>query len=185
MKTNILRYYLLALIITVSNSTGWAQDYSPVDKSSAIKFSIKNFGLTVGGSFTGLQGTIHFNPAGLPLSTFTVSVDAKTVNTGMAARDNHLRKEEYFNVQQYPLLSFVSKQITAGDKPGTYLLTGTFTIKGVSKQISLPFTAAPLNGGWLFMGECKLNRKDFKVGGASFVLSDNLTVSLSVFAKKI
>ncbi len=184
MKTGILRYFLLAAAITVLHSTGWGQEYSPVDKSSAIKFSIKNFGLPVGGSFTGLQGTIHFNSSALALSMFNVSVDANTVNTGMGARDNHLRKEEYFNVQKYPILSFVSKQITAGDKPGKYLLTGTFTIKGISKQISLPFTVVSQNDGLLFTGECKLNRKDFKVGGSSFVLSDNLMVSLSVFAKK-
>ena len=100
MKTGILRYYLLVLVITVSNGKGWAQDYSPVDKSSGIKFSIKNFGLPVSGSFTGLRGTLHFNPSDLPLSNFKVSEDANTVTTGMAARDNHLRKEEYLNVQK-------------------------------------------------------------------------------------
>ena len=184
MKPGMLRYYLLTVIIIALNSIGLSQDYSPVDKSSAIKFSIKNFGLPVGGSFTGLQGTIHFNPAALPLCMFNLSVDANTVNTGMGARDNHLRKEDYFNVQKYPILNFVSKQIKAGDKPGSYLLTGTFTIKGISKQISLPFTVVPLNDGLLFSGECKLNRKDFKVGASSLILSDNLMVSLSIFAKK-
>jgi polyisoprenoid-binding protein YceI len=61
---------------------------------------------------------------------------------------------------------------------------GTITIKGVSKEIRFPFTQKPKNGGYLFEGEFKLNRLDFGVGEKSFSLADELTVELSIFAKK-
>jgi polyisoprenoid-binding protein YceI len=60
---------------------------------------------------------------------------------------------------------------------------GNLTIKGVTKPIEFGFGATPKNGGYLFDGEFKINRRDFGVGGNSVSLSDKLTVTLSVFAK--
>ena len=60
---------------------------------------------------------------------------------------------------------------------------GKITIKGVTKEINFPFTSTAKNGGYLFEGSFKLNRRDFGVGGDSISLSDGLTVSLSIFAK--
>ena len=73
-----------------------AQQYTPADAGSSVKFVIKNFGLNVDGSFMGLQGKITFNRDNLAASVFNVSVDAATVNTGNGKRDTHLKKEEYF-----------------------------------------------------------------------------------------
>lgn len=160
------------------------QSYQPADNGSAVKFSIKNFGVNVNGNFKGLQGTIRFNPAELNTAVFSVSVEANTINTGISSRDNHLRKDEYFGVQKYPKISVISKQVSPTDKKGSYLMIADVTIKGISREISFPFTAVSQNGGWLFTGEFKLNRRDFKLGKSSLILSDNLAVSLSVMAIK-
>ena len=88
-----------------------AQSYRPVDDASEIKFTIKNFGLNVTGHFSGLSGTIQFNPSDLPASGFNVSIDANTVNTGIDMRDNHLKKE-YFNTEKFPTINFTSTSIT-------------------------------------------------------------------------
>jgi polyisoprenoid-binding protein YceI len=161
-----------------------AQNYQPVDQSSNVKIRIKNLGSNVTGTFSGLEGNIHFNASDPSNASFRIAIDANTVNTGINARDNHLRKEEYFNVAQYPKISFVSRRITNSGKPGEYLLTGDLTIKGTTKEISFPFTVTSKNDGLLFSGECKLNRRDFKVGGSSVVMSDNVLVSLNIFAQK-
>ncbi len=168
---------LFALCIT-------AQTYTPADAGSAVKFTIKNFGLTVNGSFTGVQGKIIFQPTNLGASTFTVAVNAATVNTGNGSRDAHLKKEEYFDVVKFPKLQFVSTGITAGDKTGTYNITGLLTIKGTAKTIAFPFTATPTATGYQFAGSFSINRRDFKVGGNSLVLSDMLNVSLNISAVK-
>ncbi len=160
----------------------YAQQYQPSDEKSTVSFSIKNFGIATGGSFKGLKGTIEFNPASAGTAKFDISVDAGKVNTDNNARDNHLRKEEYFDAEKYPGISFVSAKITA--KGSGFTVAGKLTIKGTTKDISFPFTAQPKDDGYLFEGSFQLNRRDFNVGGSSMVLGDNVTVNLSVFATK-
>jgi polyisoprenoid-binding protein YceI len=162
----------------------FSQTYTPTDEGSKVRFVIKNFGINTGGTFDGLSGSITFDPASLASASFNVSVDSKTVDTDMEARDNHLRKEEYFDVEKYPKLSFRSTKVTTTNKEGYLFMFGVITIKNVSKEISFPFKQTSKEGGILFEGEFKLNRRDFGVGGKSFSMSDDLTVELSVFAKK-
>ena len=161
-----------------------AQILAPVDAASSVKFTIKNFGLKVDGSMKGLQGKITFNPAGLATASFTVSADATTINTNNGTRDTHLKKEEYFDVAQYPRLQFISTKIAATSNPTVFKIEGNITIKGITKLLSFPFRVVEKPDGYMFLGEFTINRRDFKVGGNSLVLSDNLIVNLSVFAKK-
>ena len=89
-----------------------AQKYSPIDKESKIEFSIKNFGINTKGSFSGLKGDILFDDKNPSSSSFNVSVDASTIDTDNNMRDSHLKKEEYFNVEKYPAITFTSSKIT-------------------------------------------------------------------------
>ena len=164
--------------------TALGQNYTPTDAGSKVRFVIKNFGINTGGTFDGLAGSITFDPSNLSGASFNVTVDAKTVDTDMEARDNHLRKAEYFDVEQYPKITFKSTKISTTNKEGYLYMFGVITIKNTSKEISFPFTQTSKDGGILFEGEFKLNRRDFGVGGSSFSMSDELNVELSVFAKK-
>jgi polyisoprenoid-binding protein YceI len=177
MKATLFFVFLLASIFT-----GKAQQYKPVDDKSEIKFTIKNFGLNTDGSLKGLKGTIKFDPQNLPASVFNVSVDANTVNTGIDSRDNHLRKEDYFDVTQYPTISFVSTAITKTSSG--YSVSGNLTIKGVERTVSFPFTVENNGDALVFSGNFSINRQDFNVGGSSAVLSNTVNVSLKVFAVK-
>ena len=180
--------FMLKKIFTVlalfSAFIAFGQNYTPTDAGSKVHFVIKNFGINTGGTFEGLSGNITFDTAQLATANFTISVDSKSVDTDMEARDNHLRKEEYFDVEKYPKLSFRSTKVSTTNKPEYLYMTGIITIKNVSKEISFPFTQKAKDGGILFEGEFKLNRRDFGVGGKSFSMSDELTVELSIFAKK-
>lgn len=176
----MIKTFILGALLTFYLQLG---NYVPVDAGSEVSFKIKNLGVSVGGSFSGLQGKIQFDPANPAASVFDASVDVNSINTGIDMRDDHLKKEEYFDVQNYPRMRFVSTKITAG-RGGTYNMTGQLTIKGVTKEISFPFTARVQNGGYQFEGEFKINRRDFKVGGSSFTMSDNLTVHLNVLATR-
>jgi len=160
-----------------------AQTYTPIDNGSKVHFVIDNFGIATGGDFTGLTGTIKFDPADLANADFDVSVDASTVNTDITARDNHLRRSEYLDVKNYPKLSFKSTRVTKASKDGYVYMFGNITIKGVTKEVSFPFTATPKDGGYQFEGSFKLNRRDFGVGGNSISLSDEVTITLSISAK--
>ncbi len=161
-----------------------AQNYQPVDSLSSVKFSIRNFGINTEGVLKGLHGSIVFDPANPKGSFFSVVIDPASVNTKVNARDNHLRKEEYLDVQQYPKISFVSGKVNTVPGTGEYTTRGMLTIKGISKEVIILFKATAEKEGIWFNGTCKLNRREFNVGSGSMVLADNLTVSLHVFAAK-
>lgn len=179
---SMYRQVVLIVGLTVCLSS-FTQVLKPVDEQSKVSFRIKHFGFNVTGSFNGLQGIIRFTPDNLGASVMDVTIQAKSVNTGIDMRDNHLRKPEYFDVSKYPAIHFVSTRITPSTKTGTLFIVGRLTIKNFTKEISFPFTAVPQQDGYLFMGEFKINRIDFRVGESSSV-GDNLTVFLKVFARK-
>jgi len=177
MKVVLSFLFLLSVFFTVK-----AQQYKPVDNKSEVKFTIKNFGLNTSGTFNSLKGAISFNASDPAAASFNVTIDVNTINTGNDARDNHLRKDEYFDVEKFPVISFVSKNIQR-DQDG-YTVTGNLTIKGITKSISFPFTVQNQDSGLLFTGGFSIDRKDFGVGASSAVLGNTVNVSLKVYASK-
>ncbi len=172
---------LIATFLFIA-SIASAQNYTPVDAGSNVHFVIRNFGFKTSGNFTGLKGSIVFNPKALGNNKFNVTVDASTIDTDNSMRDNHLRKTEYFAVEKYPQISFISTRITNSTTAGRFYVFGNLTIKGVTKAVEFGFSATALSKGYLFKGEFTINRRDFGVGGSSISLSDNLTVILSITA---
>ena len=158
-----------------------AQQYKPVDSKSEVKFTIKNFGVNTSGTLSGLTGTIQFDSTKFSSSSFNVTVDVNTINTGIDMRDNHLKKEDYFYAEKYPKISFTSTSIKPADKG--YTISGQLTIKGVSKSVSFPFTAVKQDDGILFSGSFSINRKDFNVGGGIAVLGNTVDITLKVMAQ--
>lgn len=156
--------------------------FKPVDDQSLINFKIRNFGIPVGGQLKGITGDIKFDPARPEEASFDISIDAGTVNTDNSLRDDHLKGEHYFDVQHHPKIRFISTKVIPSNKPGFWLLSGRLTIKDHVKDVSFPFSATAVKGGYLFKGAFMLKRKEFDVGGTS-TISDELEVSLDVFAK--
>ena len=180
----MLKGVLFVSLMFIGFNSTQAQRYSPSDSGSSVKFKIKNLGVTITGSFKGITGDINFDPANPASITFEATVDVSTINTGIDLRDEHLRKEEYFDAKNYPRIKFVSTKVSTSNKPGAFKVVGNLTIKNVTKEISFPFTATAQGAGYLFSGEFRINRRDYKVGGNSFTMSDNLIVQLSVYALK-
>ena len=176
---------LLIFLFFISSNL-YAQQLKPVDNGSRVHFVIKNFGISTGGDFSGLKGTISFNPENIPASTFDVSVSAATVDTDNESRDKDLAGADYFDVKNYPDINIVSTKIEKTNKSdsGYYYFTGELTMHGVTKTISFPFQAQKQKNGFLFTGDFEINRVDFGVGEKSVVLGSKVTVSLSVAATK-
>jgi len=172
-----MRTLFILLIASITAMAFTSSELKPVDANEAVTFTIKNFGINTNGELKGIRGTIKWDAANPSASVFNVTVDANTINTGIDMRDNHLRKEEYLNVEKYPFISFVSTAVSANN------VTGNLTIKGVTKQVSFPFTVKPSTGGFVFEGSFSINRRDFGVGGGSVSLSNSVTVNLKVQAK--
>lgn len=183
---NIVRGIFTSLLFIPFSFSLNGQDYVPVDAGSKIHFTIRNFGINTGGDFSGLTGTVHFNPAFPSSARFEATVAAATVDTDNSTRDNDLREELYFDVESFPEIKIISTRIDKTNKTddGFYFFTGILTIKGVSKEISFPFKAEPVLKDYLFTGEFEIDRLDFGVGEKSAVLSRKVIVNLKVLAKK-
>jgi polyisoprenoid-binding protein YceI len=180
----VIGFVITQLAITALYAQSPGHSFLSADEGSTISFKIRNFGINSEGSFKGLQGTILFDPQNAVADSFDVSIDAASINTDNNMRDEHLRKEAYFDVEKYPRIRFVSSAVTALDGNGHYKLTGRLTIKSTTKEISFPFLATPAGGDYIFKGGFAINRRDFDVGGAS-TLGNEVTLSLTVLARRL
>ena len=149
----------------------------------AEDFAIKFSGRGANGVFQDLSGTIIFDPTNLSTALFDVQLDASTIDTGNETKDKHARGEKWFDVEQYPTISFRSTTVkTAGD---AYLVSGELSLHGVTKAIELPFTFLENEEGGLFSGQFTINRKDYGINGNAFgfAVAKELTVELRVPVK--
>ena len=139
-----------------------------------IRFEIVNAGLTVNGTLSGLEATVQFDAARPEQARIRASVPVSSIKTGIALRDRHLLKPEYFDAAAHPVITL---QSTAFRRTGPNEFEGSFilTIKGVRRDVKLPFTVSGTNE---FQGRLSLNRRDYNVGQKSLFLSDNVVVNI-------
>jgi len=153
-----MKKYVLTLLITLFGiNLLSAQNNS--DNQTSITFEVSNMGFnTVKGSFSGMTGLVNIAKGNITSSKINVCIPANTVNTGNNGRDKHLKKEDFFDVEKYPNICFVSTSITKnGDE---YIVKGNLTLKDVTKEISIPMQ---IENNQL-IAEFKLTRKDFNFG---------------------
>lgn len=160
-----------------------AQQLMPVNEGSSVEFIISNLGFNVTGRFSGLKGVILFDERNLSASSFSVTINAASVDTDNETRDKHLRGEGYLAVTTYPQIGMRSVKLAKSTTPGYYVIFATLTIKETSKDISFPFTLVPEGGAYRFKGEFMIKRRDFAVGGKN-TISNDLKVKLNVLTKK-
>lgn len=149
-----------------------AQKFIPLEKDSKIKFVIKNFGLNIDGDFSGLKGLIVIDKKNIENSEIVLSLNSNSINTNNKERDKHLKKEDYFHVEKFPLLSFTSTKITKKIGLNKYLINGNLTIKGVTKRIEFETTISNNDTAMSLRGAFQISRRNFKIGDSSIVLSD-------------
>jgi polyisoprenoid-binding protein YceI len=192
------KYFLFSPIIflfmfgfTFSNSSSFEETTSIIIKNtneikqtiiSSITFKIKNAGIGVDGSFKGFQGIVDFNPDDLATSKLNVSVESKTIDTDNSIRDNHLREEEYFGVEKHPRISMKSSKIEKVSE-GKYKATFNLTLKGKTESVSFPFSYSKTSTGYKLNGSFDIDRRDYEVGGSSWILSDDVTVFINLEVK--
>lgn len=146
--------------------------------SSKVVFTIENAGIEVNGSFTGLTGNFRFNSDNYLGSTMEAIIPVSTIKTGNSMRDGHLKKKEYFDVEQYSEIKIKSKFFgKQGDQFKGYFL---LSIKGVTKEVIVPFTMIEKGQVMLLNGTFELNRRDYNVGGKSLLMSDKVKIQVSL-----
>ena len=155
---------------------------------SAIGFKVLHMGLVnVPGYFTEFSGTVNYNADDVAKSSVEFVAKTASVDTRVEARNNHLRTDDFFDVEKYPEMTFKSnKVIKSGDK---LMVTGDFTLRGVTKSITIPVMVAGFKGGrgGLVMGavsETTIKRSEFGVNyGLGGAVSDEVRIELNIEAK--
>ena len=149
--------------------------------SSDVSFKIKNAGITVTGHFSSLKADMKFSPDKLSSSHLKASVEVATLKTGIKKRDKDLQDDTYFNADKYKLIEVESVSL---EKKGSQY-SGFFkvTIKGVTKQVEIPFDFKQTGNIAEFTGAFTINRRDYGVGGKTLTMSDDATVNIDIKAK--
>ena len=129
---------LLALAaLCASLLTARADDTYKIDPvHSSISFKVRHFFSYVTGDFTKFEGTIQVDSAHPEKSSVTATIDAASVDTKNAHRDEDLRSANFFEVAKYPTITFKSKSVKqTGADSGD--IVGDLTMHGVTKEITL------------------------------------------------
>src|SRR5882757_6027855 len=107
---------------------------------STADFRVRHLMISnVRGEFSGISGTVVFDPKNPANSKIEATIDATTINTREPQRDAHLKSADFFDVEKYPNLTFVSKSArsTAKDK---LVIVGDLTIHGTTREVALEVT---------------------------------------------
>ena len=194
------RRFLLTLAAGLRAGSASAQDVWSVDKvHSEVSFQVRHFVAKVRGRFTDFTGTINADSAKPEASSVEFTIKTTSIDTANEGRDKHLRSADFFDVEKFPEISFKSSKVKPAGKD-KYDVTGTLSMHGVSKEVTLPvsfggvMTTKNREGKELlksgFETQVTLNRKEYGIvwntvldsGGT--VLGDDVSVQIQIEATK-
>jgi polyisoprenoid-binding protein YceI len=170
-----------------------AGDYRMDVAHSAIGFSIRHNELVlVSGRFKDFSGTIHYDDKDVTKSSVEFKAKVESIDTGVEARDRHLRTADFFEVEKFPEMTFKSTRVERKGKD--LILHGDLTLKGVTKPVTLPFTltgAIKDGRGNTRIGiaaQTKIDRRDFGITwgralpGGGFDVAHDVMIDLQLEA---
>lgn len=185
---------MLSLPASATTST-WQLDPS----HSAAQFSVRHLAIsTVRGGFSSVKGTVVFDDKDVSKSSVDVTIDVNTVDTREPNRDKDLKSDHFFDVAQYPTMTFKSTKVEQAE-PGKLKVTGNLTIHGVTKEVVLEVEGptAPVKDPWgnqrtAVNATTKINRQDFGVkwnatmDNGGVVVGDEVSINIDaeMIAKK-
>jgi polyisoprenoid-binding protein YceI len=164
---------------------------------SSAHFSVRHMMITnVRGAFSGVQGTIVYDPENLTASGVDVTIDVTTVNTNDSTRDTHLKSADFLDTEKFPSMTFKSTAVepAAG---GENKVIGALTIHGVTKDVVLDVEGPTAEGkdpwGNFRIGataSTKIKRSEFgltwnaavETGGV--MVSDEVKIQIEISAIK-
>ena len=187
MKTNI-KTLAAATLITISATaqTNWNVDAS----HSKLGFAVTHMMVSeTEGKFKIYEGKVSSlkSDADFTGASILFNVDAASINTDDEKRDGHLKSADFFDVAQFPKISFKSTSMKPGKVKGTYTLVGDLTMHGVTKSISLTAIGAskividPYGmERYAFKVMGSINRKDFGLAWNAILEAGGVAVSETV-----
>lgn len=160
---------------------------------SSVGFSIRHFVAKVPGKFNQFSGQLTLDRANLANSSVEATIASTSINTGNQKRDDHLRGADFFDVAQYPAITFKSRKWTQTGE-NTFDVAGDLTLKGVTREVVLKTTflgfgpgmgGAQLSG---WEGTVTIDKKRFNMADPAMLdaaLGDEVAITINVEAKKV
>jgi polyisoprenoid-binding protein YceI len=153
----------------------------PLDLAqSRIGFTLKQLNVPVDGKFKQFNAKVDFDPAKPQTGKADITISTASIDLPTSDANEEARKKDWFNVAQYPTARFISTSI----KPlaaGRFQVAGKLTLKGVTRDVSVPFTSKAQNGLTVVEGMLPISRLTFKIGEGEW--SDTGTVDETVQIK--
>ena len=146
---------------------------------SDIAFIATQMGVAVEGRLPKFTAQISFDPNKLDQATARIEVDLASTNAGSDEASAEVKKKSWFNLAAYPTATFVStavKQLAAQ----RYEAQGRLTIKGITKNVTVPFTVRFNGGDTIYEGGFTLLRLAFKIGEGAWSDSDTVGDEVTV-----
>ena len=153
---------------------------------STIQFHVSGT-VTIEGTFDQWDASLTFTSPAAESAVLDIKIQAASVNTGSGLKDSTLKSDDFFNVDQAPLITFHSTTIVQTG-PETFDIQGTFTIRGVSKPETLHMTVfGKGTGSPEIVGTMAFDRKDFGMThGIPFLhIADRVEVRIDFKATRV
>lgn len=160
---------------------------------SGVGFSVKHMGIAnVRGKFTEFEGTLEMKQD-LAACRAHGNVKVSSIETGEAQRDEHLRSPDFFNVEQFPEITFESTRVEAIDDESSRVY-GNLTMHGITREIKLDVLIqgadtdpwGNMRAGLEVVGALKRSDFDMKfnqaLGSGNLLVGDKVVVSLDISA---
>jgi len=104
---------------------------------SSVQFRVRHLMVSnVRGTFSGVTGTVVYDPQEPGETAIDATIDVNTVSTNDEKRDTHLKSADFFDVAQYPVMTFKSKSVKSAGE-GSHTVTGDLSLHGVTKEVAL------------------------------------------------
>ncbi len=184
------------MMIALCAGESVAATYEIDPAHSDVAFRIRHLVAYTTGRFNEFRGEITFDASHIEASRVEVEIQASSIDTKHADRDQHLRSADFFDVEQFPILTFVSNQVTPTDGArGT--VTGEFTMLGVTREIVLQYeflgevedSWGNIKAGFTLSGELDRTHygmiwnKALDQGG--FILGKTVSITIEIEAQKV
>lgn len=132
MSRNLLAPLGFAMLLIGASASFAAETYRIDPAHTSVGFAVKHFGINlVKGHFTQFEGALVMEDG--KLSAARGTIQAASLNTGVEARDDHLRSADFLDTATHPKITFQSKRIE-----GEVVIVADFSMRGVTREIELP-----------------------------------------------
>jgi polyisoprenoid-binding protein YceI len=167
-----------------------AQEQVPIfvisRQESTVTFYVKA-SIELRGTFDKWDATLTFASRDVTTGVLRVTVQSASVDTGSSIKNNTLKGGDFFNVEAYPLITFVSKKITQTG-PDSFQVTGDFTIRGVTRPEVLTLNVSGKGtGSGVISGTMAFDRKNYGMtSGIPFItIANHVEVTVSLKGKRV